>query len=88
MPTGSGGETVELNFTLPNDKLQEIAEDIYHRVELDIKAIRKDTLCDVEQSFSCRFGTYTKDDTVKITEVFDILKEITERLTEGTNDKN
>lgn len=43
------------------------------------------TLEAVELWFSIRFGTYTKDDTVKITEVFDILKDITERLREDTN---
>lgn len=79
---------MELNVTLSNEKLQEIANDIYQRVELDVVAIRSEVLQKVELWFSTRFGTYTKDDTVKVTEVFDILKEITERLTEDTNDKN
>ena len=43
-------------------------------------------LNNVEMLFSTHFGTYTKDDTIKITEVFDILKDINEQLTEGTND--
>lgn len=34
----------------------------------------------IELCFSIKFGTYTKDDTVKITEVFEILKDIKERI--------
>lgn len=43
-----------------------------------------DTLTIVELCFAVHFGTYTKDATVKITEVFDVLKEIKERLSEDT----
>lgn len=42
----------------------------------------------VKLLFSMRFGTYTEHDTVKITEVFNLLNEIEEILTEEPNDKN
>lgn len=78
---------MELNLTLSNEKLQEIANDIYERAELDVEAIRSETLQNVCSWFSMKFGTYTKDDTIKVTEVFDILKEITERLMENNDEK-
>ena len=77
---------MELNFTLPSETIQGIAEDIYKRVELDIKAIQIDTLCEAGLTFSTRFGTYTGDDTVRIKDVFSILNEMIEELTEGTNE--
>lgn len=55
-------------------------------LRVDGEVARRSLLETIKLWFSTRFGTYTKDDTIKVTEVFDILKEITERLTEGTND--
>ena len=77
---------MQLNLTLSNNQIDKIKDDILHRVELDIKAIRKDTLCDVGLAFSTYFGTYTEDATVKIREVFDILNGIIKQFTEDTNE--
>ena len=50
---------------------------------------KRDTLQKMELEFSTHFGTYKKDDTVKITEVFELLRKIKEALTEETPyDKN
>lgn len=46
------------------------------------------TLSAIELIFAVRFGTYTKDDTVKITEIFDLLRGIKEHLGEEPNDKD
>lgn len=40
------------------------------------------TIDAIELFFAVHFGTYRPDDTVKIAEVFDVLKEIKERVEE------
>lgn len=40
------------------------------------------TIDSIELFFAVRFGTYTADDTVKVSEVFEVLKEIKERVEE------
>lgn len=46
------------------------------------------TISAIELMFAVRFGTYAKNDTVKITEVFDLLRGIKDNLREEPNDKN
>lgn len=55
-------------------------------------AVEKDrllnTVAGIELFFAVHFGTYTKDATVKISEVFDVFKEIKERIEETIDDKD
>lgn len=46
------------------------------------------TLDAIALYFALHFGTYTRDDTVKISEVFDVIKEFTERFKENIDAKN
>lgn len=44
------------------------------------KDIRRDTLEKLEIYFSMKIGTYTKDDVMKVSDVFALLNEITYKL--------
>ena len=44
---------------------------------------RADTLSDLQTRFAVHFGTYTKDYTIKVSEVFKLLYKFTEEIMEG-----
>lgn len=44
---------------------------------------KADTLSDLQTRFAMHFGTYTREDTIKVSDVFKLLERFTEEILEG-----
>lgn len=48
----------------------------------NVAEARADTLKEMQIKFAMHFGTYTKDDTIKVSDVFKLLSKFTEEMLE------
>lgn len=69
-----------------NGCARELAKDalaLIRDLDSEKEMAKADTLSDIQTRFAMHFGTYTREDTIKVSDVFKLLERFKEEIMEG-----
>lgn len=69
------------------DRLSQVVLHHNEITEMEVAEAKADTLSDMQTRFAMHFGTYTKDATIKVSDVFKLLERFKEEIMEGTDER-